>query len=357
MAKPIAVKKILVRAPNWIGDAIMCLPALSALKKIYPSARITALAKGRVLPVFNACSAVDGVIEYESGGRHAGITGRIKLSKQIRALHFDLAVLFQNAFDAAFLSFISGVPQRAGYARDFRKRLLTLPVEVTEEIKKKHEVFYYINIINALEGNGRALPPTAPEPKLSLKKDVIKRAEAILIEHNLDKKHLIGVAPGASYGPAKQWSPEKFAQTLTRLSNEFGLSVIILGGADDKGACDKVADIIGRGALNLAGKTALDTAMALLSFLKVFITNDSGLMHAASALGAPTVAIFGSTDPALTGPLNKNSCVVLKKTPCAPCFERVCRFRHYMCLNNISADEVYLESAELLKKTNSRLLQ
>ncbi|TAN61314.1 lipopolysaccharide heptosyltransferase II [bacterium] len=354
MAKPTDVKKILVRAPNWIGDAVMCLPALWALKKAYPGAQVTVLAKGRVLPVFKASLTADNVIEYESSGKHKGIIGRIKLSQRIRALHFDLAVLFQNAFDAAFVSFISGIPQRAGYARDFRRLLLTVPVAVTDEIKKKHEVFYYLNIINALEGKGRALPPTPPVPQLNLKKDIVAQAKAILSEHGLDKKPIIGVAPGASYGPSKRWAPEKFAETLARLSRESGFSIVILGGGDDKDACAKVASLIGPSALNLAGKTTLDVAMALLGVFKVFVTNDSGLMHAASALGTPTVAIFGSTDAAKTGPLGKNNRVVSKKTPCAPCFERECRYRHYMCLNSISTDDVYITAVELLKKTKGR---
>lgn len=347
------IRKILVRAPNWIGDAVMCLPALEALKKTFPKAEVTVLAKGRVAPVFRIVPALTDVMEYESGGRHKGLAGRIRLAREIRRMGFDLAVLFQNAFDAAFLSFISGIPQRAGYARDFRRRLLTLPVKVTDEIKKKHEVFYYLNIINALSGTDAVAPLKPPAPKLRLKKEDTARASAILKERGIEGRPLAGVAPGASYGPAKRWAPEKFAKVIKRLSGELGFTAIVFGAGEDKDACDKVTELSGGDAISLCGATTLSEAMAVLSGLKVLITNDSGLMHIADALGVPVVAVFGSTDASLTGPLGKESVVISKGVKCSPCFERVCRFGHYMCLNSITPDEVYSSARALVKKAAS----
>jgi len=161
----LAVKKVLVRAPNWIGDAVMSLPALETLKGLYPSAQIYVLAKTRVMPVFENNPSVAGIIEY--GREHGGFTGRLKLSGELKKHRFDLAVLFQNAFDAALISFLSRIPERAGYARDLRSGLLTRAIPVTEEIKKRHQVYYYLNIVEKLGGR----PPSRITPGLHISRE------------------------------------------------------------------------------------------------------------------------------------------------------------------------------------------
>lgn len=334
------IKKILVRAPNWIGDAVMCLPAVDALKRLYPESRITVLAKARAVPVFLNNPAVDEVVEYEDKKRHSGLFGRIRLSGEIRRRGYDLAVLFQNAFDAAFIAFLARVPERAGYARDFRSALLTVPVPATKDIKSRHQIFYYLNIVSALGG----AVPEKPVPAINISKDEAAWADSFIRENGLSGKELIGAAPGASYGPSKRWMPERFSSVLERLVKERNGAALIFGGADDKDACKEVAGALSL-KLDLSGKLSLRESMALISRLTVFITNDSGPMHIGAALGAPTVAIFGSTDDSLTGPLGKKVKVMNKRIECSPCFDRECRFRHYKCLFAIEADEV-LRAAE-----------
>ncbi|MBI5826742.1 MAG: lipopolysaccharide heptosyltransferase II [Deltaproteobacteria bacterium] len=334
---------ILVRAPNWIGDAVICLPALECLKGRYPRARITVLAKSRVIPVFENNPDLDGIIEYDDKGRHGGLKGRFRLRGEVRKRGFDMAVLFQNAFDAAFIAFISGIPERVGYARDLRTRLLTRPVIVTEEVKKRHQAHYYLNIVRELGGQCAE----KPMPRLYVSEKEGAWALRFLEDNSIGSTPVIGAAPGASYGPAKRWTAEGFASVLSRLSARYGAVPLIFGGRDDAQACAEVSGRIKTRHIDLCGMTNLRESIALLRRLKVFITNDSGPMHLSAALGTPTVAVFGSTSPQLTGPLGEKTAVVTAGMECSPCFERVCRYGHYGCLTSIGADTV-AEKAEAL---------
>lgn len=335
-------KNILVRAPNWIGDAVMCLPAIECLKALYPSSRVTVLTKGRAVPVFENNPAVSDTLEYDDQGLHSGLGGRFKLRGELRQKGFDLAVLFQNAFDAAFLSFISGIPERVGYGTDMRSKLLTRVIPVTKEIKKKHQVYYYMNIVEFIGG---ACGP--PRPRIYISKEENAWADNFMSANGLEGSRMAGAAPGASYGPAKKWEAERFAETLKELSRTYGLVPMIFGGPEDTAVCREVSRGMRGKYLDLSGRVTLRQFMALLSRLSVFITNDSGPMHLASALNVPTVAIFGSTDPVLTGPLGEDSRVVSNHTECSPCFERTCRYKHYDCLS-IEAGTVLKAAGELL---------
>ena len=345
-----SLKKILVRAPNWIGDAVMCLPTVESLKALYPTAEITVLTKSRAVPVFRHNPAVKDIIEYDDRARHSGIKGRIVLSGEIRERRFDLAVLFQNAFDAAFIAYISRIPKRAGYARDLRTKLLTMPVPATKEIRSRHQVYYYLNIVKALGGT----IPDSPVPRIYIAEDEKAWAEEFLRKNGLDKKVLIGAAPGASYGPAKRWLPEHFAEVLKDFSSRHDAVPIIFGGVEDAEICKTVSDQVPGKHLNLAGSVDLRQFMAILSYLKVFITNDSGPMHVSCALGVPTVAIFGSTDPDLTGPLGEHVRVIIKKVDCSPCFEREYLYNDFRCLTSIKPEEVLRQAESLLAKGGER---
>jgi len=339
-------EKILVRAPNWIGDAVMCLPALRCLKDLYPRAGITVLAKKRVIPVFENNPGVKEIMEYDDGERHRGLRGRLRLSGELKERGFDLAVLFQNAFDAAFISSVARIPERVGYARDLRTRLLTRPVPFTDRVKGLHHVSYYINIIRELGGECDSL-----EPRIHITDDELGGAKGLLEKEGLAGTPLVGAAPGASFGPAKRWPPESFARLLARVAEEFGPVPLVFGGNEDAGICEEVSfGLSKRGVrnLNLAGRITLREFMALAKGLKLFITNDSGPMHISAALGVPTLAIFGSTDPVLTGPIGNAVRIVKKEMECSPCFDRECRFGHYDCLASITPEEVYSEAEAFL---------
>lgn len=339
------VKKIIVRVPNWIGDAVMCLPALEALHGLFPGADITVLARPVVVPVFENNPAVGEIMVYEKKGRHRGLMGRITLAKEIRDRGFDQAVLFQNAFDAALLVFMAGVPETVGYARDMRSPLLTKPVPVTEEVRKAHHVRYYLNLVGTLGEVG----PDEPSPRLFLTEEEKARAGEFLKERGLTGKPLVGAAPGASYGPAKMWPAEGFARVLDGLADEFGATALVFGGEDDREAAEEVSKLLDCEHLDLAGRIGLREFMALASRLGVFVTNDSGPMHVSYALGVPTVAVFGSTDSVATGPLGGSSTVVRREFECSPCLERECRYGHYECLTSVAPEEVLRSAVRLMK--------
>ncbi len=347
-----AIKKILVRTPNWVGDAVMTLPALQALGELYNGAEISILAKKAVIPIYENNPAVADIIEYQAD--YKGLKGRFQLSKKLRTEQFQLAVLFQNAFDAAFISFLSRIPERVGYGRDMRSSLLTEAVPFTDEIKKLHHIDYYLNIIKSL---GMADKEKRPWPRLYPRAAELAEAESFISKKGLAGKPLIGAAPGASFGPAKMWAPERFAESLIKLSEDTGAVPLIFGGPGDIKVTDKVFELIRDkvpSAQNLAGKTTLRQCIALLNKLSLFITNDSGAMHMAAALSVPTVALFGSTDPMLTGPTGKHTSVVIKKTPCSPCFERVCKPGHMNCMTAVTVEDV-LTAAKSLQIRESRL--
>ncbi|MBE7414008.1 MAG: lipopolysaccharide heptosyltransferase II [Deltaproteobacteria bacterium] len=328
-------KKVLVRVPNWIGDAVMCLPALEALKGLYPSSNITVLAKSKVIPIFANNPAISEILEF--GSKKGGILGNLSVSSELKGRGFDTALLFQNAFEAAFLSFLSRIPERVGYARDLRSAFLTKAVPVIPEVKRKHQVFYYLSLVEAL---GRSVDKDiAPVPKLYISKEEAGWARGFLKENGISGRPLFGAAPGASYGPAKMWPPERFASVLNELAEARKGAALVFGGPDDREACGALKRAYPR-ALDLSGALSLRQSMSLMSLLDAFITNDSGPMHISAALGVPTIAIFGSTDSVLTGPVGKKTAVVGRKMECSPCFKRECKFGHYECLRAIKADEV-----------------
>jgi heptosyltransferase-2 len=321
----------------------MCLPALEALKTLHPEAQITVLAKPVALPVFENNPSLAELLEYDSGGRHKGVLGKLRLAGEIKEKRFDMAVLFQNAFEAALLTFLARIPVRAGYARDFRRPLLTKAVPYTVSIRNFHHVVYYLNLVRELGGK----VPENPAPSIPLKPEEIERARVYLAEKGFsDTDTLIGCAPGASYGPAKRWPPERFIEALERLAEELAAVPVIFGGSGDMEASSKVSGgLTTRGVkhLDLTARTGLREFMALLALLKLFISNDSGAMHVAAALAIPTVAVFGSTDPSLTGPFGSSVAVLTENLECSPCFKRECDNTGaslYECLTSVKTGDV-----------------
>lgn len=349
MARREDIKRILVRVPNWIGDAVMCLPALDSLKALYPGADITVLAKPWTAPVFMDNPVLKDIMYYDTAGEHKGFKGRLSLISQIKQKKFDLAVLFQNAFEAALLALMARIPRRAGYARELRTLLLTRRVPFTTDIEKTHHVFYYLNIVKALGGG----VPTEPRPLIHLKEGEIEWAREFLKEKGFTPdSSIIGCAPGASFGPAKRWPPGRFSSALEGLARELQATPLIFGGPDDSreaGEVEKGLTDKGIRCLNLAGKVHLRQFMAIAGRLKLFITNDSGPMHIAAALGVPTVAVFGSTDPVLTGPVGSRVRVVTKDLECSPCFKRECPEPfHYECFEAVEPGDVAGAARHLL---------
>jgi heptosyltransferase II len=253
-----------------------------------------------------------------------------------------VALHLPNSFESAFISFLSGIPRRAGYNTDGRGLFLTHPVKVHPEAKKKHQVDYYLDLVATL-----GFQPVGRIPEISLGPELKKVAQQWIDSLGFPEgTDFVGVSPGATYGSAKEWFPERFGNLADRLQQGLGAQILLLGSSGDRKVAESVCRSARDALVDLTGKTTLGEAMALISRCRLFVTNDSGLMHVAAALGVPVVAIFGSTDPLRTGPLGGMSRVLCKTVPCAPCFKAKCP-EDRRCMDLISVDEVFAEAEKL----------
>ncbi len=338
------IKRLLIRSTNWIGDAIMTTPAVRTIREGFPNAHISLLAKPWVAPVFENSEHIDRLLIYDGERRHKGFVGKFRLARDLEKYRFDAAILLQNAFEAAFISFLAGIPLRIGYRRDARGLLLTHAVPCTKEIKTKHQTDYYLNILREIgiaQGNR--------DLYLKLNQKDQFGAEKILLEQHLSLDDtIIGINPGATYGPAKQWPADRYAGLADRIIASSGARVIIFGGPGDKTLGQKISGKMKHRPVNLSGNTSLGEAMALIERCHLFITNDSGLMHVAAALDVPLVAVFGSTNPIATGPLGSKSKVVQAAVPCSPCLNSECMEGHLKCMEQIDVNRVFDVVKEML---------
>ena len=330
-------EKILVRATNWVGDAVMSLPALRALRQRFPRAHISILAKPWVADLYRREPFCDDLIPYTP----RTVADKWTAARALRPRHFDTAILLQNAFEAAAIAYIAGIPERIGYSRDGRGFLLTraIPVPKPGEIPR-HESFYYLELLRRA-GIIAELPQN---DSIRLEGAPTARAAGLDRFQQLGLgETVIGVSPGAAYGTAKRWLPERFADSAIRVANEIGATVAIFGSKDERDLCQSVATSVSASIVkpvkNFAGETTLAEFIDLAAACRVYLTNDSGAMHIASALGVPTVAIFGATDDQTTGPTGPLAKVVREQVECSPCLKRECPIDH-RCMTRVSAARV-----------------
>lgn len=331
--------KILIRATNWVGDAIMALPALRAVRGRFPDAEIAVLARPYVAELYRDQPICDQLIAYDSRGKHAGIRGRERLAADLRALKFDVALLLQNAFDAAWLAWRAGIRERLGYARDGRGVLLTraIPVPKPGEVPP-HEKFYYLELLRRAGWIDSLLDE--PFIKLNIPEPNRRRAAEFLLQAGVRPDSLrIAIGAGASYGSAKCWPPERFAESANRLQAQTDAEVILFGTATEAAVTRAISSELRRPPIDLTDRTAIADLPALLSECHLFIGNDSGAMHVAAAVGLPVVAVFGPTDPSGTAPATPRSSIVQQKPYCSPCFLRHCPTDH-RCMRGITPDMV-----------------
>ncbi len=330
------IKRLLIRSTNWIGDAVMTTPAVCAIRSNFPSAHVSMLAKPWVAPVFAHCPYVDEIIVYDANGRHHGVVGTVRLAKDLRAYRFDAAILLQNAIEAALIAFMAGIPNRIGFDTDARRMLLTHPVHCTKAIKSIHQTGYYLKM---LEGSGLVAGKQTLE--LSVGTENRHRAGRILSAHGITPVvRVVGLNPSATFGPAKQWFPERYAALGDRLNKDLDATVLIFGGPSDRELGRTISRMMAAPSIDLSGRTTLDEAMALIDRCDVFVTNDSGLMHVAAALNTPLVAIFGSTNSTTTSPYSDTSRIVRVPIECSPCMKPVCPLGHMNCMKRVTVDMV-----------------
>ncbi len=335
MIRPSNPSRILVHEVNWLGDLVMTMPALAALRRHFPEAHLAVLVERGLSAFFDGVSWINEVIPLHRDPKKFQLTELRQTASALHARRFDLAVIFPNSFVSALRIRLARIPVRAGFATDGRGLLLTNRATPDPGLMSQHQVHDWPAMLKATLDTETELNQVTIE--------VVPRhldyMRGWLAERRNTLPKLVAIAPAAAYGPAKEWPREHYAELLSALAKR-GVQSVLVGGAGDVAPCERIASASDCGAIVAAGQTNIGQLMALLSLCDGFAGNDSGAAHLASALGIPTVVIFGSTNPLRTGPLGARTAILYKAIECSPCLARTCRFGHYRCLREITPTEV-----------------
>jgi heptosyltransferase-2 len=336
--------RVVIKAVNWLGDLVMSLPAMRAVRRAFASAHLAVLVRKELAGFFEGADWLDEVLPYSPGSGLAGFGARRRIIAELRLRGYDLAVVMPNSFESAFWVAAAGITRRAGYIADLRGPMLTHKAAPPADALDGHQVHYWLAMVRETLGiqgdpNDFAIRPAPAR---------VERMAAWLAERRKRPgAPLVALAPAAAYGPAKEWPAGRFAALVDLLESEFGAEAVLVGAPSERARCEQVAGMSRAGAIVAAGETDVAELVAVLSLARAFAGNDSGAMHIAGALGTPTVAIFGSTNPNRTGPLGPRTRVIWHRLECSPCLARTCRFGHYNCLVQVQPDEV-IESLRAL---------
>jgi heptosyltransferase II len=343
-----SIKRVVVRGTNWVGDSLMTIPALRALRRVLPDAHITLVIRPGTRGIFSDADFIDEILVYDRKNAFSVVPQ----VREWKRRHFDLAVLFQNAFEAALIPFLAGVPLRLGYATESRQALLTRPLQLPDWRASRHEVFYYLYLITALEQMlfGRSTVCEA-EPDASIQISETRKAQAaeMLRAHGVSEEDaVVAICPGSINSRAKRWPAESYANLADRLI-ENKRRVLLIGSKDETDVSEDVTRRMRQQPIVLTGKTTLDQITAVLDRADLIVTNDTGPAHIGAALGRPTIVIFGPTNPLTTRPFAPEAVVLRNPPECAPCMLRDCPIDH-RCMTAITVDEVFEQSHTLLKR-------
>jgi heptosyltransferase II len=317
------VRRLVIRAPNWLGDAVMALPAMEAVRQAFGDAHVAVAAIPSIAPLFaeDTSAGPDSVIALPDPAAEV---------QALRAGNFDGILLLPNSFRSAWSARRASIPERWGYAAGLRRWLLTRPI--SRPRGRQHLSAYYLDLVKGLD-----IPPVDARPRVAVRPATLARADALLAAHGLggaaeSRSRCIGFAPGAAYGHAKRWPPRMVAETIVRLSRESNVACVIFGAAGDRES--------GR---EIESSLPPDVRAGVISRCAAFVSNDSGAMHLAAALGVPVVAIFGPTDERVTSPLASGNMVMpdvlTHSVFCRPCMLRDCPIDH-RCMTGITVDTV-----------------
>lgn len=343
------VRSIVVRGTNWVGDAVMTVPALRQLRHLFPQSRITLATRSWAEGLFEQAEFIDDLLVHEGSGLRSVIHQVRRWQKR----DFDLAVLFPNSLEAALVASLARVPHRIGYATDGRQRLLTHPLSPPKWRSTKHEVFFYLNIVEELAtAIGNAPAALAKEPDASLHVAESRKAAAIellRLKGVRDGRTLVALCPGSINSRAKRWPAERYAALADHLIDNLGADVLLIGSAAEAEVSREVSGHMRNQPVMLTGHTDLAQLVGVLSVVDLLVTNDTGPAHIASALGRPTLVIFGPTNPLTTRPFSSAGQIVRTPPDCAPCMLRDCPIDH-RCMTAITPDEVFERATSMLGK-------
>lgn len=338
-------KNILVRMPNWLGDVVMAMPVLEDLRHFWGDAKITAMCQSNVSPLLAEDPHIDEILSYKKPSGWIHRHQHLSIIDQLKKGHYDLGILLTNSFSSAWWFWRGHVENRIGYKGNFRNILLNQAVPFPPNIEKQHLVITYKMLLNPL-----GIPLSDTPPKLYLTSQEKQSAREMLQSKGIDVQRdiVIGINPGAAYGSAKCWPPDRFKQLTFKLLETPNVRIVYFG---DQAGAPVVNDIckgMPEQVVNLAGKTTLRELVSLINSCSIFLTNDSGPMHIASALGVKLLALFGSTSDVKTGPYQQGK-IIHKHVECSPCYKRVCPI-DFRCMKRIEVDEVFQELQTLIKE-------
>ena len=334
--------------PNWVGDAVMAVPALRELRRVLPEAHITLVSRPGAADIFIDADFVDEVLVYDR-------TGLASTWKQVREWHrrkFDLALLFQNAFEAAAIALLARVPTRIAYDTERRGVLLTHSLALPAWKDERHESFYYLNLVAEVErllSGTLWTETTEPRFDLHVSEDRKRKAFQFLREHGARMNAPLTVlCPGSINSRAKRWPAERYAELADRLA-ESGADVAVIGSPGELDVSQEVCKHAQRQPIVLTGKTTVAEVTAIISIADVLITNDTGPAHIGAALDTPTLVIFGPTNPLTTYPFSSRAEIIRRAPDCAPCMLRDCPIDH-RCMTAITPEHVFERASILMSQ-------
>lgn len=341
-------QNILVRMPNWIGDLVMATPVLTDLRKRYPKAKITAMCLSKLASMLEHDNDIDELFTftYPNGWLHR-IENRDLLAR-LQAGDYDLGVLLTNSLSSAWWFWRGKVENRLGYSGHWRRLLLNQVAPIPPEIEKQHLVLTYKMLLAPL-----GVPLSDSKPRIHLLDSEIEEAKNLLARNGVPHgARLVGVNPGAAFGTAKCWLPERFRKVTEHLLQDPDTYILYFGDPVGAPLVKTICSGLSERVINLAGGTSLRQLVALIRLCNVLLTNDSGPLHVAAAVGTPVVALFGSTSDVKTGPYGEGV-VIHKHVECSPCYLRTCPI-DFRCMKNISVDEVETELRKILSSSSKR---
>ena len=321
--------------PNWIGDAVMATPVLTDLRKAFPESRITAMCRSPVCDLFKEDPDLDELFCFTKPSRLVRVGQKKGIIEKLRQGKYDCGILLTHSFSSAWWFFRGRVQTRVGYDLHFRRLFLTHPLAYPKNVKEHHLVGTYKGLLEPL-----GIPLSETAPRVFLLEKEIQQARLLLEQYQVPPgAKIVGINPGASYGSAKCWLPDRFRAVAKKLLIDPQVYVVFLGDTQTASLIKEITGGLDQRVVNLAGLTSLRELASLIKVCDVLLTNDSGPMHLADALGTRVVALFGSTSPLYTGPYS-GGVVLHKQVSCSPCYRRTCPI-DFRCMKQISVEEVY----------------
>ncbi|HBK44735.1 MULTISPECIES: lipopolysaccharide heptosyltransferase II [unclassified Polynucleobacter] len=332
------MNRILIIAPNWIGDAVMSQPLLANLKVIYPQSQIDVLASPWVAPIYRACAEVHQVIEARLEHKQLQWGLRKQLARQLELTKYDACFVLPNSLKSAFIPWLANIPLRIGYRGEMRFGLINFALDNPSKTNRPPMANHYFALSNVIQPSQKIDVNQSADPTLNISPAAKQSVSTKLQTAGMNEKSIYVFCPGAEYGVTKRWPTDHFATLAEQLiTHESDAHVILLGSkSDHKLGKEIISQVTNTSQIqNWCGETSLDEAIALIGMSKALVSNDSGLMHIGAALKVPQVAIFGSSDPHHTPPLSDKAKVIWLNLPCSPCHKRECPLGHLKCLKDI----------------------